>query len=168
MSEFGSFDFDSSDERLQIQAEDLMRQGRFPDAVERYQDWQRRSPEDIWATLGLASALECAGDLKDATQILEEALQQHRQHPQFHRFRQMFFTRREDPVASRKAHDDMAACPSLMKTVLDQLADLFFNQGRYHEALAEFERLLHSERAHEEQEWLAPLHALLVPLSAIR
>ena len=78
MSSFSDFsdrsygDDESAEDRLSQEAEDLMRQGRYQDAAARYQELQRMSPADIWAHLGYVSALECAGNIREAANILEE------------------------------------------------------------------------------------------------
>lgn len=135
------FDGDGPEDRLTQEAEELMRQRRYHDAAHRYQALRRQLPTDLWASLGYVSALECAGKIDEAEKILEEATLRHRGSAPLHRFRHMFFVRREDlrgAALSQKA---------LQSEVVnegpdDQLADLYFNQGRYHEALAELERLL--------------------------
>ena len=144
------FDSDSQDEKLLQEAEELMRQKRFQDAASRYQDLRRTSPTDLWASLGYASALECAGKITEAEQILEEAALRHKRSAPLHRFRHMFFERREDIRASATSQAVLHAEP-LEEGPEDQLADLYFNQGRYHEALAELERLLaHGELGENE------------------
>ena len=135
------FDADSPEDKLVQEAEELMRQRRFLDAASRYRDVRRHSPTDLWANLGYVSALECAGNVAEAEQALEEATGSHRSSAPLHRFRHLFFVRRED---LRRAALSQAA---LQLEVVeegpeDQLADLYFNQGRYHEARAELERLL--------------------------
>ncbi|MEK7415889.1 MAG: tetratricopeptide repeat protein [Planctomycetota bacterium] len=129
------------EDRLQHEAEELMRQRRFRDAARRYQDLHGKSPTDLWTSLGFVSALECAGEMDSAERVLEDAATRHGMSASLHRFRHLFFVRREDlrrASASQKA---------LRQSVIDagesdQLADLYFNQGRYHEALAELERRL--------------------------
>jgi len=118
-----------------------MRQRRFHDAASRYQALRKQSPTDLWANLGYVSALECAGKIDEAEKVLEEATLRHRGSAPLHRFRHMFFVRRED---LRGAASSQRALQSevINEGPDDQLADLYFNQGRYHEALAELERLL--------------------------
>lgn len=136
-----AFDDEGPGERLAAEAEELMRQHRFRDAAERYLRLRRDAPTDLWASLGHASALECAGQVTEARQVLDEAARQHRESRALNRFRHLFFVRREDLRAA-------AACRQLLSVGLpdameaDQLADLYFNQGRYHEAQSELERLL--------------------------
>ena len=144
------FDSDSQDEKLLQEAEELMRQKRFQDAASRYQDLRRTSPTDLWASLGYASALECAGKITEAEQILEEATLRHKRSAPLHRFRHMFFERREDIRASATSQAVLHAEP-LEEGPEDQLADLYFNQGRYHEALAELERLLRDGELGEDE-----------------
>ena len=133
--------FDHQDDRLAHEAEELMRQRRFQDAVERYGDLQARMPTDLWTTLGRVSALECAGLVDEARSVLEQLDTSHRRSASFQRFRHLFFVRREDFKAAS------ASQRALRSDVVDegpddQLADLYFNQGRYIEARSEFERLL--------------------------
>ena len=161
MNDFGSDSFDNEDfesgnERLQGQAEDLMRQGRFPDAVKRYQDLRQQSPDNVWVHIGLASALECAGETQHADQILDEAAQMHRRHRSLHRFRQLFYIRREDYLASRRAKESLIACSELSdltditagaqtpitKIIQINLQTCSLIKGRYHEAVSELELLL--------------------------
>lgn len=132
---------DNREERLLHEAEELMRQKRFQDAARRYQDLRSAQPTDLWANLGYASALECAGKVSEAEQILDEAAVRHKRSAPLHRFRRLFFERRED---LRGATMSLTALGSgiLEEGMEDQLADLYFNQGRYHEALSELERLL--------------------------
>jgi tetratricopeptide (TPR) repeat protein len=132
---------DNPEDKLVQEAEELMRQRRFLDAASRYQDVRRQSPTDLWANLGYVSALECAGNVAEAEQALEEATSGHRRSAPLHRFRHMFFVRRED------IHRAQLSQAALQLEVVeegpeDQLADLYFNQGRYHEARSELERLL--------------------------
>ena len=133
--------FDHQDDRLAHEAEELMRQRRYQDAVERYGDLQARMPTDLWTTLGRVSALECAGHLDEARSLLDQLDTSHRRSASFQRFRHLFFVRREDHQAAS------ASQRALRSEVVDegpddQLADLYFNQGRYIEARSEFERLL--------------------------
>ena len=137
MSEFP----ESPEDKLVQEAEELMRQRRFIDAASRYQDLRRQSPTDLWANLGYVSALECAGNVAEAEQALEETTSGHRRSAPLHRFRHLFFVRRED------IHRAQLSQAALQLEVVDegpedQLADLYFNQGRYHEARSELERLL--------------------------
>ena len=69
---------DSPDERLQHEAEELMRQKRYLDAAGRYQDLRSHHPTDLWASLGHCSALECAGRIQEAEQVLEEVTLRHK------------------------------------------------------------------------------------------
>jgi tetratricopeptide (TPR) repeat protein len=132
---------DMPEDRLQTEAEELMRQKRYQDAARRYQDLRRVSPTDLWAFLGQVSALECAGDVEAAERLLEEAALRHRASAPLHRFRRAFFERRED---LRQAAGSAKALQEGLfdEGPADQLADLYFNQARYHEAQSEFERLL--------------------------
>jgi tetratricopeptide (TPR) repeat protein len=132
---------ESPEDKLVQEAEELMRQRRFIDAASRYQDIRRQSPTDLWANLGYISALECAGNVAEAEQALEETTSGHRRSAPLHRFRHLFFVRRED------IHRAQLSQAALQLEVVeegpeDQLADLYFNQGRYHEARSELERLL--------------------------
>ncbi|MDA3961601.1 MAG: tetratricopeptide repeat protein, partial [Planctomycetota bacterium] len=140
-----NFDDDPED-RLAQEAEELMRQGRFKDAAARYSDLRQTAPGDLWAALGHASALECAGEVRAAEMLLDEAAGSHRSNLHLMRFQRMFFERREDlhrAVAAREAirHKDEL----FTEGPPDQLADMFFNQGRYNEALNELQRLLREE-----------------------
>jgi len=135
------FDPDQPEDRLLHEAEELMRQRRFQDAVSRYQDLRRQSPTDLWANLGYVSALECAGNVVEAEQALEEAVDGHRRSAPLHRFRHLFFVRRED-LRSAALSQEALSLNILEEGPEDQLADLYFNQGRYHEARGELERLL--------------------------
>jgi tetratricopeptide (TPR) repeat protein len=136
-----AFDSDQPEERLAQEAEELMRQRRFQDAVTRYQDLRRQSPTDLWTNLGYVSALECAGRVAEAEKILEEATIGHDRSAMLHRFRHLFFVRREDlPSAARS--QKALRLEVLEEGPEDQLADLYFNQGRYYEARSELERLL--------------------------
>ena len=135
------FDAEGPEDKLVQEAEELMRQRRFPDAVSRYQDVRRQSPTDLWASLGYISALECAGQVGEAEQALEEAASSHRGSAPLHRFRHLFFVRREDLRRAASSHAALQL-EMIEEGPEDQLADLYFNQGRYHEARAELERLL--------------------------
>lgn len=135
------FDPDQPEDRLLHEAEELMRQRRFQDAVTRYQDLCRQSPTDLWANLGYVSALECAGNVAEAEQALEEATDGHRRSAPLHRFRHLFFVRRED-LRRAALSQEALSLDILEEGPEDQLADLYFNQGRYHEARGELERLL--------------------------
>jgi len=139
----GEFD-DNRDERLQHEAEELMRQKRFLDAAHRYQDLRSQQPTDLWASLGHCSALECAGNIPEAQQILEEMTVRHKRSAPLHRFRRLFFERREDlpnaQVSTAALENDL-----IDEGPDDQLADLYFNQGRYLEARDELNRLLRSD-----------------------
>lgn len=132
---------DGADDRLMQEAEELMRQRRFRDAARRYQDLHRRQPTDLWTSLGFASALECAGEVDAAERVLEDAATQHGLSASLHRFRHLFFVRRED-LKRATASQQALRRQALEAGESDQLADLYFNQGRYHEALAELERRL--------------------------
>ncbi len=135
------FEGEAPEDRLTQEAEELMRQRRFHDAASRYQSLRRQLPTDLWVSLGHVSALECAGKIDEAERILEEATLRHRGSAPLHRFRHMFFVRREDlrgAAMSQKALQSEV----VQEGPDDQLADLYFNQGRYHEAMAELERLL--------------------------
>lgn len=135
------FENDTPEDRLVHEAEELMRQRRFQDAAMRYQDLRRFSPSDLWANLGYVSALECAGKINEAEQILEETTLSFRRSAPLHRFRHLFFERRED--MKRAAHSQAALeADATEDGPEDQLADLYFNQGRYHEARAELQRLM--------------------------
>lgn len=137
------------DERQAGEAEELMRQGRFQDAASRYQDLRQDLPTDLWATLGHASALECAGQVHEAEAILEEAASRHRTSAHLLRFRRMFFVRREDFMRARACLSDIDGVRGLDGEPPDQLADLYFNQGRYHEALTELQRIQAEEEIDE-------------------
>src|SRR4051812_38134 len=132
---------DGPEDRLVQEAEELMRQRRYHAAAGRYSSLRKQSPTDLWASLGFVSALECAGKVEEAEKVLEEATLRHRGSAPLHRFRHMFFVRREDlrgaALSQRALQSEV-----LNEGADDQLADLYFNQGRYHEALAELERLL--------------------------
>ena len=132
---------DSPDDKAMQEAEELMRQRRFRDAARRYQDLHRKQPTDLWTSLGFASALECAGEVETAERVLEDATTQHGLSASLHRFRHLFFVRRED-LQRAGASQRALRRETLEAGENDQLADLYFNQGRYHEALAELERRL--------------------------
>lgn len=132
---------ESPDDRLTQEAEELMRQRRFRDAARRYQDLHKRQPTDLWTSLGFASALECAGEVDAAERVLEDAATRHGLSASLHRFRHLFFVRRED-LKRATASQQALRRQTLDAGESDQLADLYFNQGRYHEALAELERRL--------------------------
>lgn len=138
------------DERLATEAEELMRQRRYRDAAQRYHDLRRANPSDLWASLAHASALECAGEVDQALQILDAAANSHRAAAPVHRFRQLFFTRREDHRAAAQSQAALEA-GTLAEGAPDQLADLYFNQGRYLEARAELDRLLRHLDSHDQQ-----------------
>ncbi len=138
------------DERLATEAEELMRQRRYRDAAQRYHDLRRANPSDLWASLAHASALECAGEVDLALKILDDAANSHRAAAPVHRFRQLFFTRREDHRAAAQSQAALEA-GTLAEGAPDQLADLYFNQGRYLEARAELERLLRHHDGHDQQ-----------------
>ncbi len=132
---------DSPDDKLMHEAEELMRQRRFRDAARRYQDLHGKQPTDLWTSLGFASALECAGEVETAERVLEDAATRHGLSASLHRFRHLFFVRRED-LKRASASQQALRRDALEAGESDQLADLYFNQGRYHEALAELERRL--------------------------
>ena len=134
--------FDMPEDRLAHEAEELMRQRRFQDAAARYEDLLARSPTDLWANLGRVSALECAGQLDEARSLLEFLQQSHRRSASFHRFRHLFFVRREDFSAATASQRALNHGDVIDEGIDDQLAELYFNQGRYHEAAGELGRLL--------------------------
>ena len=136
-----SFDPEPPEDRLTQEAEEMMRQRRFQDAVTRYQDLRRQSPTDLWTSLGYVSALECAGEVVEAERALEEATAGHRRSAPLHRFRRLFFVRRED-LRSAAMSQEALSLNILEEGPEDQLADMYFNQGRYHEARGELERIL--------------------------
>jgi tetratricopeptide (TPR) repeat protein len=138
------------DERPTSEADELMRQRRFADAATRYQDLRRREPTDLWIALAHVSALECAGDLDRAVQILDETVVRHRAAAPVHRFRRLFYVRREDMRAAQQS------AAALEQDLFDEgpedaLAELYFNQGRYREAQAELQRLLRESGQEGEQ-----------------
>jgi tetratricopeptide (TPR) repeat protein len=135
----------SREERLAHEAAELMRQGRYHDAVNRYRQLATLQPGDPWAGLGHASALECAGDISGAEQILEQTAASHGRNAHVQRFRRMFFERREDYHRARSSTDALRGTSLLDDEPADGLADLYFNQGRYLEARTELERLLRDE-----------------------
>ena len=141
-------DADNPDDRLLHEAEELMRQRRFADAASRYDDLQQRQPTDLWIRLGRVSALECAGQVEDAVGLLEETAATHRRSSSYQRFRHLFFVRRED-FAAANASQRALRNETIDDGPDDQLADLYFNQGRYREARAELERLLESPAVNE-------------------
>ncbi len=122
-----------------------MRQRRYQDAAGRYLELRHESPSDLWTNLGYASALELAGKVSEAQQVLEETAVRHRANASLHRFRHLFFVRREDLRAAADSQKALKA-EIIDDGPDDQLADLYFNQGRYHEAMAELERLLAADR----------------------
>ncbi|HYE08366.1 MAG TPA: tetratricopeptide repeat protein [Planctomycetota bacterium] len=150
MAQFDNGDNDSPEDRLAGEAEELMRQKRFNDAASRYGDLRRFSPTDLWASLGHASALECAGQMDDAVRVLEETAHRYRRSASLHRFRHLFFVRRED-IGSAQLSQAALESEVVEEGPEDQLADLYFNQGRYHEALAELERLIRSDVIEEDE-----------------
>lgn len=133
--------FDQPEDRLAHEAEELMRQRRFGDAAERYGDLLTRMPTDLWATLGRVSALECAGQLDEARSLLDQLQGSHRRSASFQRFRHLFLVRREDFQAAAASQRALRA-EVVEEGLDDQLADLYFNQGRYHEACGELTRLV--------------------------
>lgn len=118
-----------------------MRQRRFRDAAERYSDLLTRTPTDLWAMLGRVSALECAGQLDEARTLLEQLQGSHRRSASFQRFRHLFLVRREDFIAAAASQRALRG-EVIDEGADDQLGDLYFNQGRYHEARGEFTRLI--------------------------
>lgn len=136
--------FDQPEDRLAHEAEELMRQRRFRDAAERYGDLLSRTPTDLWATLGRVSALECAGQLDEARSLLDQLQGSHRRSASFQRFRHLFLVRREDFQAAAASQRALQA-EVVDEGADDQLADLYFNQGRYHEAQGELTRLVAAE-----------------------
>ncbi len=118
-----------------------MRQRRFRDAAERYSDLLTRMPTDLWAMLGRVSALECAGQLDEARTLLEQLQGSHRRSASFQRFRHLFLVRREDFIAAAASQRALRG-EVIDEGADDQLGDLYFNQGRYHEARGEFTRLI--------------------------
>lgn len=134
--------FEHGDDRLAHEAEELMRQRRFQDAAARYGDLLAKAPTDLWATLGRVSALECAGLLDEARTLLERLQQSHRRSASFQRFRHLFFVRREDFASASASQKAIRQGEVIDEGADDQLADLYFNQGRYHEAAGELARLL--------------------------
>lgn len=132
---------DNFEERLTNEAEELMRQGRFQDAASRYQELCSRIPSDMWASLAYVSALECAGDVGQAEQVMSDLAHIHRHNASIHRFQHLFFERREDYTRAILCQEMMQEHKGLDDGPIDQLADLYFNQGRYHEALKELERI---------------------------
>ena len=133
--------FDQPEDRLAHEAEELMRQRRFGDAAERYGDLLTQMPTDLWATLGRVSALECAGQLDEARSLLDQLQGSHRRSASFQRFRHLFLVRREDFQAAAASQRALRA-EVVEEGPDDQLADLYFNQGRYHEACGELTRLV--------------------------
>ncbi len=133
--------FDQPEDRLAHEAEELMRQRRFGDAAERYGDLLTQMPTDLWATLGRVSALECAGQLDEARSLLDQLQGSHRRSASFQRFRHLFLVRREDFQAAAASQRALRA-EVIEEGTDDQLADLYFNQGRYHEACGELTRLV--------------------------
>lgn len=144
-------------EEMQQQADDLMRQGRFQDAVRRYEDLRRRSPTDPWFSLAHASALECAGNIPEAERVIEELSSYHKLNAHVLRFKRMFLERREDFNGAARAREAVNE-RGISEGSPDQLAELYFNQGRYHEALAELHRVL-AEGSREEPTFRASLEA---------
>lgn len=136
------------EDRLAAEAEELMRQRRYLDAASRYRDLRRQAPTDLWTTLGQVSALECAGRVEEAARLLAEAESRHRRSAHLQRFRHLFFVRRED-FASAEDSRRALQHETIDEGEDDQLADLYFNQGRYHEARSELERLLSAGIADE-------------------
>ena len=121
-----------------------MRQGRFQDAVRRYHDVVSDLPTDLWVQLGHASALECAGRIHEAEQLLEDPPVAIGRRPTCSASANVFCSPRRSccrhaPACMLDAISDVDGEP------LDQLADLYFNQGRYHEALNELRRILDEE-----------------------
>ncbi|NRA36867.1 MAG: tetratricopeptide repeat protein [Planctomycetes bacterium] len=142
---------DSSEERLTSEAEELMRQGRFQDAASCYEELCSRSPTDMWASLGYVSALECAGQVGQAEQVMSDLATVHRHNASIHRFQHLFFERREDYARAILCQEMMQEYKGLDDGPVDQLADLYFNQGRYHEALKELERIYQNDELEDDQ-----------------
>lgn len=132
---------ENSEEKLISEAEDLMRQGRYQDAVGRYEELCTMSPSDVMVRLGYASALECAGDIKRAEQVVDDTANSHSHNRNVYRFQHLFFERREDLQQAIRSQEKLRDNIGLDDGPPDQLADLYFNQGRYHEALKELERI---------------------------
>ncbi|MFW5860467.1 MAG: tetratricopeptide repeat protein [Planctomycetota bacterium] len=149
--ENGRFDSHSPEERLTLEAEELMRQGRYRDAVGRYRDLRHYAPTDLWATLGHASALELAGEIGEAERVIDQAGSIHTVNVHLQRFRHLFFVRREDFSRAQMAREAIRSSQPLDEEPGDRLADLYFNQGRYHEARREFERLLREEHIEDHE-----------------
>ena len=144
MSDYGGYD-DNPDERLIQEAEEFMRQGRYQDAISRYREMRRQSPTDLFASLGHISALECAGEVQEAEKILQEVGSSHNRSPHLQRFMHLFFERREDIRRAARCRQAARDIAGLGEGPVDQLADMYFNQGRYHEALAELYRIQREE-----------------------
>ncbi len=149
--ENGRYDSHSPEERLTLEAEELMRQGRYRDAVGRYRDLRHYAPTDLWATLGHASALELAGEIGEAERVIDQAGSIHTINVHLQRFRHLFFVRREDFSRAQMAREAIRSSQPLDEEPGDRLADLYFNQGRYHEARREFERLLREEHIEDHE-----------------
>ncbi|MFW5828743.1 MAG: tetratricopeptide repeat protein [Planctomycetota bacterium] len=140
------FDEPADEDRLHQEAEDLMRQGRYQDAVRRYADLRRLVPTDPWAKLGYASALECNGQITEAAQVLEDASTHDRSNRHVMRFCALFYQRREDKFHAQRFQEVLQSFePIFDDDPGDQLAEMYFNQGRYHEANAELQRILREE-----------------------
>ncbi len=145
-----SFD---NNEQLSHEAEELMRQGRYTDAANRYEELFRNEPSNPWARLGYVSALECAGDVDQAEHALEEVARSNKANRHVQRFCHMFFERREDTVRAQLCRDVLqSTMVHFDDAPPDQLADLYFNQGRYLEARTELERLLQESLANNDGE----------------
>ncbi len=142
---------DSPEESLVNEAEELMRQGRYQDAVGRYEELCNVAPSDVMAKLGYASALECAGDVQQAEQVVNDIATNHATNLNVRRFQHLFFERREDYNRAMLCQEVLKEhSSSISDGPLDQLADLYFNQGRYHEALKELERIQRDEQIEDE------------------
>jgi len=157
-----AFEGDDPEDRKVQEAEELMRQGRYRDAAGCYRDLRRFSPTDPWFFLGHASALECAGEVPEAQRLAEEAASHHRANVHVQRFCHMFYVRREDFPRAQRCRRALRDLDLIEEGPPDQLADLYFNQGRYHEAQAELERLLETgDVEFEDAELRASIHARL-------
>jgi tetratricopeptide (TPR) repeat protein len=155
MSDFQPPNFDEhpdEEDRLSQEAEDLMRQGRYQDAVTRYADLRRLVPADPWAKLGYASALECNGQINEAAKVIEEVSSNNHSNRHVQRFCALFYVRREDTSRAQRCQEVLRSFGAMFDDdPTDQLADLYFNQGRYYEANAELQRILREEAPTDHQ-----------------
>ena len=149
---------DNPENKLSLQAEEFMRQGRFHDAVARYEELQQLTPEDLWAAIGYASALEMAGEVSEAISVMERSGSSHKRNPHLQRFLHMFYERREDYNRAQLCREALHVLESNQEEPPDQLADLYFNQGRYNEASTELARVIDNEDI-EDDALKASLHA---------